>query len=933
MKRFLLFVLAASMFAACTESVIIEQSGVKPIDEAPETLVVGFEEDDKTRIQLNEVQKTVWTNGDLVSVFYRSDANQKWQYTGDTGERVAELTQVDEGVATETMKRVVVVYPYNDNYYINTDTYNVQATLPATQTYLESSYGLDGNIMISQSEYNNISLKSVCGWLKLQLTGNGEKIKSIKLRGNNGEQVAGELYINSADATAILSSDTGSTDDGDTGGAGGGLIFEDTIIKEVVLDCGEGVELGAEATAFYIALPSQTFAKGLTVEISTTDGATMTKSTDNSIVIERNHIQPMTTFVYDGVRPQPNNEIWYTATAKVEPYDKTVFGATYVSNVWDSETGKGVITFEGDVTKIGEYAFYGYETDCNKLTSVTIPESVTTIGEGAFRYCKSLTSVTIPDSVTTIGDYAFNQCNNLKEFKGKFAADGGRCLIVDGVLNAFALGCGATQYTIPDSVTSIGGSALYDCDSLTSITIPDSVTSIGNYAFYSCDSLTEFKGKFADGDGRILVVDGELIAFAQAGITEYTIPDSVTSIGSQAFYGCSSLTSVTIPDSVTEIGYMAFQNCYSLTSVTIGDSVTTIGNYAFWGCVSLTSITIPDSVTSIGYGAFNYCNSLTNVYCKATTPPTLGGVVFDNNGSGRKIYVPASDDDSIINAYKSAEGWSKYAEYIVEFETTYDYMPTLPTDPDPKNLAFNHRAVVIDHTGVNCGYCPGMTDKLLALAKTEWHQHYNEVTCHAGGFASGDPANSAAANALNQMQSPDGYPNININFYTATVSNYAQSTFLNYMGQALEAYIKKDGADVGIAMAVEGDSTNIYCAAQVKAKESKEYKVVAWLLENNIYSPNQAGATKDYHKIYNFALRNISGEYSRNNVSGESIGVLEAGQTHDCAFTLPIVSTKWKWENMGVLVIVSAKDDNNQWEVVNSAYCPVNESKAYEYIE
>ena len=276
----------------------------------------------------------------------------------------------------------------------------------------------------------------------------------------------------------------------------------------------------------------------------------------------------------------------------------------------------------------------------------------------------------------------------------------------------------------------------------------------------------------------------------------------------------------------------------------------------------------------------------------------------------------------------------KYTSNTVTI-TVMAQMPEVPADPQPENLAFNHRAIVIDHTGVNCGYCPGMTDKLLALAETEWHKHYNEVTCHAGGMATGDPGNSAAANALNQMQSSyiEGYPNICINFHTATVGNYGQPAFLQYMAQALEGYIKKDGADVGIAMAVEGDSTNIYCAAQVKAKEAKEYKVVAWLLESNIYSPNQAGATKDYHKLYNFALRNISGEYSRNNVAGESVGVLEAGQTYDCAFTLPIVSTKWNWENMGVLVIVSAKDANNRWDVVNSAYCPVQESKAFEYVE
>ncbi len=255
-------------------------------------------------------------------------------------------------------------------------------------------------------------------------------------------------------------------------------------------------------------------------------------------------------------------------------------------------------------------------------------------------------------------------------------------------------------------------------------------------------------------------------------------------------------------------------------------------------------------------------------------------------------------------------------------------MPELPTDPQPENLAFNHRAVLIDHTGVNCGYCPNATDNLIALSKTEWHEHYNEVTCHAGSFATGDPANSAAANALNQFQGPKGFPTIMINFYNTT-ADYGYNSIIN----ALENVVREGGADVGISLAVAGDNTTIYCAAQVKAAQSKEYKVVAWLLESGIYSPNQSGATKDYHRIYNYALRNISGEYSRNNVAGESIGVLEAGQTHDCAFSLPIVSTKWNWENMGVLVIVSAKDANNRWEVVNSAYCPVQESKAYEYVE
>ena len=127
-------------------------------------------------------------------------------------------------------------------------------------------------------------------------------------------------------------------------------------------------------------------------------------------------------------------------------------------------------------------------------------------------------------------------------------------------------------------------------------------------------------------------MDGELIAFAPLGLTEYIIPDSVTSIGNSAFRYCSSLTSVTIPDGVTSIGDSAFNNCSSLTSITIPDSVTSIGNSAFWAC-----------------------NRLESIYCKPTMPPTLGDGAFGITPTA-KIYVPTSS----VYAYQIANRWSDY---------------------------------------------------------------------------------------------------------------------------------------------------------------------------------------------------------------------------------------------------------------------------------
>ena len=619
MKKLLLFVLAAMAFVACTQNDVEELTANRA--DAPETLTVGFEGDD-TRIELNEVCKTVWSAGDEASVFYRSNANQRWAFQGETGDRIGTLKRVANAEATAQMTKVVVVYPYNTNYWLNYANGNIEATLPAVQSYKEGSYGAEGNIMVAQSEFTQFSLKSVCGWLRVELTGKRHIVNSITLRGNAGEQVAGLIYVDTATAEATLASEMGAASDEDEmGGVGGGLEFDDTIFREVTLDCGSGVMLGAEATAFYIALLPQTFENGMTIDINYANAEPQTLVCDSSITIRRNHIAPMNSEVKSVPNP-PATELWYTATAKVEPYNTSAFNVAIVSNEWDETTGEGVIIFDGELTTIGGYAF----RDCHRLTSVTIPDSVTTIGVSAFNGCSSLTSVTIPDSVTTIEYKAFYDCDSL------------------------------TSVTIPDSVTTIGDRAFSYCYSLTGVTIGDSVTTIGDEAFSYCESLTSV-----------------------------TIGDSVTTIGVGVFWNCNSLTSVTIPDSVTTIGGRAFSNCNSLTSVTIPDSITMIGAEAFYACNSLTSVTIGDSVTTIGYNAFYSCNNLTSVYCKATTPPSLDDYVFkywdesaqEDVNIGCAIYVPAES----VEAYKAATNWSEYASSILAYDCeTGEVVDTTPAN-------------------------------------------------------------------------------------------------------------------------------------------------------------------------------------------------------------------------------------------------------------
>ena len=702
MKKLLFFVCAIFAFVACTQIVIEEQQGI--VIDTPETLTVGFEDGDQTRIQLNEAQKTVWNKEDLASVFYRSDANQKWQYQGETGERVGDLKRVENAVGTTKTTKTVVVYPYSENYWLNTDSYAIEATLPATQYYAEGSYGVGSNLMVSQSEFTQFSLKSVCGWLKLQLTGNGGVVKSIKFRGNNEEQVAGLIYVDTATAEATLASEMGGSDDNN---AGGNLVFDDTIFTELTLDCGEGVTLGEEVTTFYLSLPPQTFTNGFTVDIESEGYEILTLSTTNELVLERNMIQPMAVLAVEFVAPvvkPANNEIWYTngsTTEATTPYKTGAFGVNIVSNTYDAEKECWVIKFDGDVMTIGDDAFYDL---CSSLTSITIPDGVTTIGKDAFWNCPRLTSVYYN------GDLS-DWCNiDFYNYHSNPLKNGAKLYINNTEV---------TEITIPSDISEIKDYAFHGCSSLTSITIPDSVTTIGESAFAGCSSLTSvyYNGDLSDwcnidfynGSSNPLC-NGAKLYINNTEVTEITIPsdisvikdytfygcssltsvtigDSVTTIGKYAFYDCSSLTSVIIGNSVTTIGDYAFEDCSSLTSITIPDSVTSIGNYAFYGCSSLTSITIPDSVTSIGYCAFKYCRSLTrvtipdsvttigssafsgctsllSVYCMATTPPTGGDDMFSGNPLWRTINVPTES----VDAYKSAEYWSYYASAIIGYD-------------------------------------------------------------------------------------------------------------------------------------------------------------------------------------------------------------------------------------------------------------------------
>ena len=333
-----------------------------------------------------------------------------------------------------------------------------------------------------------------------------------------------------------------------------------------------------------------------------------------------------------GLQKPKEEEVWSTEVTK-EDWENAVedeFGVKY-SKDWKRllrapESLSGKYSIRKGVKVIGNMAF----SSCRSLTNINIPNSVTTIGDSAFWGCDSLTNINIPNSVTMIGNSAFAWCNSLTSIN-----------IPNSVTTIGDWGLGACKslvnVNIPNSVTTIGKDAFAYCDSLTSINIPNSVTTIGYWGLRTCKSLTSitipnsvvtiignpfylWHGNLYNESKAFIYEDHVLfnknktilIAYRAKG-TNYTIPNSVTTIGEGAFCGCDSLTNINIPNSVTTIGKGAFSHCDSLTSINIPNSVTTIGISAFWGCDSLTNINIPNSVTTIGKCAFSDCKSLTNI--------------------------------------------------------------------------------------------------------------------------------------------------------------------------------------------------------------------------------------------------------------------------------------------------------------------------------
>ena len=358
----------------------------------------------------------------------------------------------------------------------------------------------------------------------------------------------------------------------------------------------------------------------------------------------------------------------------------------------------------GGMTSISGNAFYG----CTGLTSINIPTSIRSVGALSFYGCTGLASVHITDfNAWCRIDFLVGNSNPLSNGGNLYVND---VLVTHVTLPSYAADMTYTfagyqnlkTVSFQSGITGIGNGVFYDCDGLTSIELPNSLTSIGDYAFYQCANLALVSLP------NSLTSIGDYAFSGCDGLTSIELPNSLASIGKFAFENCAGLTSVKLPNSLTSIGDYAFDDCYNLALTSLPSGLTSIGGHAFGTCYRISIGEIPEGVTYIGEYAFGMIASSTNsdtyvdnmpdtiilpstiaeigayaftrasasqvypsnlfetVIIRATIPPTIGTGAFGENENSsytpNKIIVPAGCGD----AYKVAEGWSGYADVIVE---------------------------------------------------------------------------------------------------------------------------------------------------------------------------------------------------------------------------------------------------------------------------
>ena len=685
------------------------------------TLNAAIEADPETRTLLtaseNGVSNVLWSENDRIAVFIDGDSNlHPFTLSGGAGTRNALFSGEGTGSSYEAF------YPVSMSPSIDGKT--ILVTFPYEQSYVPGTFAPGAFPMAAISGTPDIQFRNVCSVLRLSLAGNDTVTRIVFRSKSSDALVSGRATVSMDDPeNPVLKV------------AGDGC---DSLALNV-----SGVTLKQDIpTDFFLVLPPQTYKGGFTVRIYS-DNRFMEKTYSMDFTMERSklHMADVFDFKPNGLDGDPDDipydEIWYVSTSsRIVNLRDGATNSTVVSHSY--EGGKGVIKFSGPVTEIRRYGLFNSPY---YISEIHLPNSVRSLGESAFSNCR-ISSFHTPDMLESVGRDCFRSCQYLTDISGKWAtADGRGILLEDGSLVAYASSVTTEDFYLPSGVRSVGA-ALFSgnetirnlylpegletlgsesfagCSALETVALPSTLNSIHSSAFTSCYNLREFKG--ANGlllDSHTLVSsNGELVGFAGAGVTDYTMPEGVKGVQNEALCGWPELRSITFPSSLYSLqggwlndnvnleflygpGTSEDHHCYSkpsdylvaATSICPADykipddaGVNRIFDYVFYGNPSIERLTVPDDVFYIGTGAFaempklksiilpaslNDCGSdifskdtaLDTIWLRSFTPPSFTENPSAHIGhAGLTVYVPIGSE----NLYKTASGWSAYASYI-----------------------------------------------------------------------------------------------------------------------------------------------------------------------------------------------------------------------------------------------------------------------------
>ena len=669
MKKYIyiLSVLAAAVACSTREMDIADDAG----SGSEITLSARFE-DASTRTTLVDGTKVYWLPGDDIKVFAgRSSALFASQIT----EASAECNFTG---TLEASDRYVAFYPYREE--VSYDGQVITASLPSVQDAMDGNVpgrylysagvsSADGGIL-----FRNL-LSGVC------VSVESEGVTHIELRGNAGEAVAGDIRVTVEDGSV-------KTEPASAGG--------ETAIRLNAPD-----RSFRPGVFYYVLCIPTVFEKGFTLELFKADGTSAAHRIDRSVELKRSVFGRIAdadkglTYRYPGFpegEMPADNEIWYT-TLDGKPVTDVPgqSGCDLVSNTY--ENGVGVLRFSGPLTSIDPISGTAYE--CERLTGVLIPDCVEYIGDGFFWNLFLVREFRVPANLKGIKPFTSYNPLALERFYGHHVSEDGRCLIIDGVMLAFAP-AGLSSYEAPAGVVRIAGGAFamtrelksvvlpsgvttleqnsFTQSSLESVYIPSSVVSIDAYAFLRCEHLTELLGDCAFiSKDRKFIFDPDamygcmLTFFAGKEDPSYEIPEQIRAIENYAFYGCKNLRSLTFAKSLGFLAGEAFTGCDNLEALygppatsdhkgladasgrlqfvvpgisgdyRVPDEITSLGDWIFGAKPNLRSVTMGDQVTSVGMYAFSYSPELRSVTLSANLV-TMGYNPFQNSGKLESVY-------------------------------------------------------------------------------------------------------------------------------------------------------------------------------------------------------------------------------------------------------------------------------------------------------